>query len=59
MLHCNQLGYGNGQIAQKEHIGPKKGIKSKNYGLMYETSRFLNTRWSGTDATASGNRFQD
>ncbi len=31
---------------------------TKSYGQMYESSSFLNARWSGTDETASDKRFQ-
>ncbi len=45
---CMYLLIGLGQSSQKDHTGAK----------MYESSSFLNARCSGTDATASGKRFQ-
>ncbi len=51
------LTIGIGQIARKDHIGAKIDLRATITGKC-ESCRLVNARCSGTDATASGKRFQ-
>ncbi len=52
---CMYVMIGKGQIAQKYHIGAKIDLRAK---FMGKYNCLLKARWSCTDATARGKRFQ-